>query len=339
MVIIHIQAERRSWMEAIRKKQEPRMKACLAYGMLPLDPDVALELSQTQDQHLYDDISALNDDASYEQISDQPRYVCPQSPKSPPLPPKPTPTGETDPVAHNGDDVASATLYYNLPPYGTQTRPAPEVSPTPRRKPAATTQEEEDPEYEEAVAMLDRKASFLNASQLKQLIGMLQSAQGSLAKEGETKDPNNGSKVHKGAGEIPPPPLTPPPPLEMQDIDVDLYPEVLEPECSHNNPEIYDTIPDMALTKSPTTKCQKPPPPPKPGFGKKSPIKPPIQTKPQSHQVSKQNLSKFLNHCIPKYLSLKPTNNQENETLIFRLPYSNLLQNVHQHSNTVNTSC
>ena len=307
-------------MEAIRKKQEPKMKACLAYGMLPLDPDVALELSQTQDQHLYDVVSTHNDDASYEEISDHPRYVSPQSLKSPPLPPKPTTTGETDPVAHTSDGVASTTLYYNLPPYGTQTRPAPEVSPTPRRKPAATTQEEEDPEYEEAVAMLDRKAAFLNTSQLKQLIGMLQSAQGSLAKEGETEGPSNGSEVHKGAGEIPPPPLTPPPPLEMQDIDVDLYPEVLEPECSHNNPEIYDTLPDMALTKS---KCQKPLPPPKPGFGKKSPIKPPIQPKPQSHQVSKQNLSKFLNHCIPKYLSLKPTNNQENKTLTFWLPYSN----------------
>ena len=294
-------------MEAIRKKQEPRMKACQAYGLLPLDPDVALELSQTQDPHLYDipaphpmpnsttqppPAPADIDDASYEEISERPRYVQPQSPKSPPLPPKPTTTGETLPVAHNGD-VASTTPYYNLPPYGSQARPAPEVSPSPRRKPAATTQEEEDPEYEEAFAMLDRMSSFLSAGQTKQLISMLQSTQSSLANEGEKEGPSNESEVHKSAGYIPPPPSTPPPPLEMQDIDVDLYPEVLDPECSHDNPDIYDTIPDMALSMVSTTKC-KPPPPPKPGFGKKSPIKPPIQPKPESNQFSKQNLSKLL---------------------------------------------
>ena len=283
-------------MEAIQKKQEPRMKACLAYRMLPSATDVAQlsHDSETQEQHLYDygftfDLQPNpstrchptpdnDDDTSYEQIPSTPCYVTSHAPKSPPLPPKPSTMGETHPAVYSGD----AAAYYNLPPYGTQTRPAPQVSPSPRRKlPAATAQEREN---HNTFSSLYRTASFLNMSQIEQLLTMLWNIQSTSTKEDEKRAPNN--EICDSAGEILHFPSTSSPPLETQQIKAHLSPEPEKPECSHNDTH---TIPPLVAQKSPTPKHL-----PHTTFDKNSSAMPPTQYKLQTHPDSRQQLSKLI---------------------------------------------
>lgn len=156
----------------------------------PLKSNGATQNPETQDEHPYDYVSTLNfqphptarplpthdgnDEISYEQIPSNPCYITSHAPKPPPLPPKPSTIGETHSAVYSSDATSTAA-YYNLPPYGTQTRPAPKVNPSPRRKlSAATAQERED---HGTFPTLYHTASDLHSSQIEQLIGMLQNIQ------------------------------------------------------------------------------------------------------------------------------------------------------------------
>ena len=332
--------ERRSWIEAIQKKQEPRMKACLAYGMLPSDSDVGLQCShnsetkeqhpydyvftfnlqpnpstrchpatddiygtfhvsphlESRDQHLYDYVSTHNlqsdpttqplptpDDTTTERVPSNPSYVTSHAPKPPPLPPKPSTMGEAHPAVYSGD----AAAYYNLPPYGTRTRPAPKVSPSPRRKlPAASAQEKED---HSNVSTLYHTASFLSSSQIEQLITMLWNIQSTLTKEDEKRASNN--EVCNNVGEIQHFTSASSHPLEMQQIKTHLSPE---PERSHNGTYV---MPTLVPQNSPAMKHLPPPIRPRPAFDSNPSAMPFTQYKPQTQPDFSQQLSKLTCTC------------------------------------------
>ena len=301
-------------MDAIGKHQQPRMKACFAYGMLPLDSDVVQEGTQ-EDMHLYDvvpsDTSAQ--DTSLQQLpaNKQEEDDC----------------YEYIPWPLNDSPATPQVSQTEKSPYGNV--------PTQKKTPTSPNADDEDVVYAEAAAVLGRVTGLLSINQIRELVTMLQST-----KSGE---PNNQTSEEEEIYEepvvspIPPPipptitppkppsnpppkpPSTPPPKSRLSpqppsipppksrlspqppsvkddiidiypDIDEDTYAEVLDlPKGSHKDPDIYDTLPP--LPRPSTTRKTKPPPPPKPTLGAKGLAMPQAR---QSHLSATKTLSKLL---------------------------------------------
>ena len=370
-------------MEAIRRKQrpkmqgskmpgtkmqEPKIKANSAYGFPPLDPDVASEIAQSTqtaaEEHLYDVVPLQShsnhttrhkpknteppvlpnrplllsrsstgrspadgdtDDAIYDEC-----LVPSEQQKCPTLPPKPSGSNEM----HNAEsnDGASNTYYYNLPPYGGQTKPALNVNPHQRRQfPATST---EDPEYKETVSILDRTATFFSPAQIEHLISMLQNTHGGVTQDDETEQV--GVSGPGKVSEMPPRPRStsplPPKAHYVNYLDIAESPirgsKSPQRQSSHKDSSIYAEIPGiLEVAKNPRAKSKKPLPPPKPPtqhLSAKPPTqhtsakpptqhksakpptqhtsaKPPTQPKPESCSDSQKTLSTSISQsmCVP----------------------------------------
>ena len=290
-------------MDAVGKHQQPRMKACFAYGMLPLDPDV-VQVDTQEDMHLYDEV--------------------PSKASTQGNPPQQLPVNEQEEedcyeyIPWPLNDISAM-------PQVSQTTKSPNGNVPTHKKLPASPNADEDLVYAEAAAVLGRTTCLLSKSQIQELVTMLQST-----KSGESNQPTSQEEeIYEEAvapptlPPIPPstappkppltptrklpstpppkppsttppkPPLPPHPPLVKDDIidiypdiDEDTYAEVLDlPKGSHKDPNIYDTLPSLPR---PSTPRKKPPPPPKPALGRKG------LALPQSCQSATKTLSKLL---------------------------------------------
>ena len=333
------------------KMQDPKIKANFAYGFLPLDPDVASEIAQSTqsatEEHMYDVVPLQShsnhttrhkpknteppvlptrplllsksstgrspadgdtDDAIYDEC-----LVPSEQQKCPILPPKPSGSNEM----HNAEsnDGASNTYYYNLPPYGGQTKPAPNVNPHQRRQfPATST---EDPEYKETVSILDRTAAFFSPAQIEHLITMLQHTHGGITQDDETEGLHVGVSGPGKVSEMPPhlrstSPL-PPKAHYVNYLDIAESPirgsKSPQRQSSHKDSSIYAEIPGiLEVAKNPRAKSKKPLPPPKP------PTQHPSAKPPTQHPSAKPPTQHTSAKPSTQHTSAKPSTQPKSES-------------------------